>query len=91
MDTPALHFAHYANCGTNLQEIPTGKNAAGQLEGECSENDIPDVSPGGSNRNSKSDEEDDDDDSAAPRYAVGGAMWASVALVAAYQVAGSLL
>lgn len=92
MDTPALHFAHYANCGTNLQEIPKGKNAAGQFEGECSEDDVPDVSKGGSNGNSKSDEEEeDDDDSAAPRYAVGGAMWASVALVAVYQVAGPLL
>ena len=90
MDTPALHFAHYANCGTNLQEIPTGKNAAAQFEGECSEDDVPDVSKGGSNGNSKSDE-DDDDDSAAPRYAVGGAMWTSVALMVAYQVVGSVL
>lgn len=78
MDTPAIHFAHYANCGTNLQEIPEGKNAAAQFKGECSEDDIPN--------------ETEDDDSAASRYTVGGApMWLSVALVAAYHVAGPFL
>lgn len=92
MDTPALHFAHYANCGTNLQEIPTGDNAAARFEGECSEDDIPDVSKGDSNsKSNNSDDDDDDDDSAAPRYAIGGAMWTSVALVVVYQVVGSLL
>lgn len=77
MDTPAIHFAHYANCGTNLQEIPKGKNAVAQFKGECSIDDIPNETWA------------DDDDSAAPRYAVGGTfMWMSVALVAAYHIAG---
>ena len=77
MDTPAIHLAHYANCGTNLQEIPKGKNAAAQFKGECSESDIPNETWS------------DDDDSAAPRYAVGGAfVWMSVALVAACHIAG---
>lgn len=82
METPAIHFAHYANCGTNLQEIPKGKNAAAQFKGECSDDDIPsDVTT-----------DDDDDDSGSSRYAGGGpSMWMSVALIVAYQIAGPFL
>uniref|UniRef100_L2FRF4 Secreted aspartic proteinase n=1 Tax=Colletotrichum fructicola (strain Nara gc5) TaxID=1213859 RepID=L2FRF4_COLFN len=35
-ETPALHFAPYVNCGTNLQKIPLGANAAAKFSGECS-------------------------------------------------------
>ncbi|KAM0325178.1 hypothetical protein ACHAQA_007717 [Verticillium albo-atrum] len=35
MDTPALHFAPYVNCGTNLQMIPAGANATREFSGEC--------------------------------------------------------
>lgn len=35
VDSPALHFAQYVNCGTNLQAIPAGKNAAAGFTGEC--------------------------------------------------------
>ncbi|KAJ0336754.1 hypothetical protein COL154_013354 [Colletotrichum chrysophilum] len=34
-ETPALHFAPYVNCGTNLQKIPLGANAAAKFSGEC--------------------------------------------------------
>ncbi|KAJ0160119.1 Candidapepsin-2 [Colletotrichum tanaceti] len=34
-ETPALHFAPYVNCGTNLQKIPLGDNAAARFTGEC--------------------------------------------------------
>ncbi|TDZ31591.1 Candidapepsin-8 [Colletotrichum spinosum] len=34
-ETPALHFAPYVNCGTNLQKIPLGDNAAAGFKGEC--------------------------------------------------------
>ena len=84
MDTPAIHFAHYANCGTNLQEIPTGDNAAARFKGECSEDDIPSDASASDN--------DEDDEDAASHCAVGGSlMWVSVALVAAYHIAGPFL
>jgi hypothetical protein len=35
--TPALHFAAYANCGSNPQMIPAGANATRQFKGECTE------------------------------------------------------
>lgn len=83
MDTPAIHFAHYANCGTNLQEIPKGDNAAAQFKGECNEEDIP---------SDASASDDDDDEDAASLYAVGGSlMWVSAALVTAYHIAGPFL
>jgi hypothetical protein len=31
----AIHFAPYVNCGTNLQAIPVGMNAAAKIQGEC--------------------------------------------------------
>lgn len=34
-ETPALHFAPYVNCGSNLQKIPLGQNAAARFTGEC--------------------------------------------------------
>lgn len=34
-ETPALHFAPYVNCGSNLQKIPLGNNAAASFTGEC--------------------------------------------------------
>lgn len=37
LETPALHFAPYANCGSNPQMIPGGKNATRQFSGECAE------------------------------------------------------
>ena len=35
IDSGAIHFAPYVNCGTNLQAIPTGTNAAANFTGEC--------------------------------------------------------
>ncbi|KAL1900719.1 hypothetical protein Cpir12675_000855 [Ceratocystis pirilliformis] len=35
MDTPAIHFASYVNCGSNPQMIPPGANRAGQFKGQC--------------------------------------------------------
>ncbi|KAL5606712.1 hypothetical protein BROUX41_003108 [Berkeleyomyces rouxiae] len=35
MDTPAIHFAPFVNCGTNPQMIPTGPNQTSQFKGEC--------------------------------------------------------
>ncbi|GKT66530.1 eukaryotic aspartyl protease [Colletotrichum tofieldiae] len=34
-ETPALHFAPYVNCGSNLKKIPLGDNAAAKFSGEC--------------------------------------------------------
>ena len=58
MDSPSIHFAHYVNCGSNLQTIPKGKNAAASFIGECSQKDVDDA-------NNRSD--DDDEDNAACR------------------------
>ncbi|KAK1730082.1 eukaryotic aspartyl protease [Colletotrichum acutatum] len=44
-ETPALHFAPYNNCGSNLQKIPLGANAAAKFTGECSTS----TAPSGSN------------------------------------------
>ncbi|KAK2041498.1 eukaryotic aspartyl protease [Colletotrichum somersetense] len=34
-ETPALHFAPYVDCGSSLQKIPLGNNAAAKFTGEC--------------------------------------------------------
>ncbi|KAK1997437.1 eukaryotic aspartyl protease [Colletotrichum falcatum] len=49
-ETPALHFAPYVNCGSNLQMIPLGDNAAAKFTGECqaSSGDSGSSSSGGS-------------------------------------------
>ncbi|SPN99786.1 uncharacterized protein DNG_02638 [Cephalotrichum gorgonifer] len=94
LDTPALHFAHYANCGTNLQEIPKGKNTAGKFTGECGVEDIPSASSNGTSRRrvDGAADVDGDDDNAAPRYLInGGAMWMGVGLVVSYHAAWSFL
>lgn len=36
LETPALHFAPYVNCGSNLNMIPAGANATRKFSGECS-------------------------------------------------------
>jgi hypothetical protein len=93
MDTPALHFAHYANCGSNLQEIPPGKNAAAAFEGECTEEDI--INPGSrsdSGGSGGSGGDGDDDENAAPGQLVGAtSVWVTVALVAVGHVLASVL
>lgn len=35
MDTPAIHFAQYVNCGSNAHLIPAGANKTASFEGEC--------------------------------------------------------
>lgn len=49
-ETPALHFAPYVDCGSNLQMIPLGNNAAARFTGECpaSSNDGSGSGSGGS-------------------------------------------
>ncbi|KAF9871867.1 eukaryotic aspartyl protease [Colletotrichum karsti] len=50
-ETPALHFAPYVNCGTNLQKIPLGNNAAAKFTGECQAGSGNTGSSGGNNQN----------------------------------------
>ncbi|KAK1977058.1 eukaryotic aspartyl protease [Colletotrichum cereale] len=48
-ETPALHFAPYVDCGSNLQKIPLGDNAAAKFTGECQASSGGGGSGGGSN------------------------------------------
>jgi hypothetical protein len=51
VDTPALHFARYTNCGTNLQAIPAGQNAAAAFNGECTQSSGSSGSSGNGGKN----------------------------------------
>ncbi|PKS09377.1 hypothetical protein jhhlp_003991 [Lomentospora prolificans] len=82
LESPAIHFAQYANCGSNLQEVPAGTDAAARFEGECSKSDI--VGSGTESKGNSSG--GDGEDSAAGRNMIyRRGMWLSVGLVAAEQ------
>ncbi|ROT41722.1 candidapepsin-1 [Sodiomyces alkalinus F11] len=77
METPALHFAPYVNCGSNVRMIPPGLNATTEFTGECSSSDSGSGDGNGG---------DGDGDSAAGHLTPMRSLWAVVAgSMAAYQ------
>ncbi|OLN86099.1 Candidapepsin-8 [Colletotrichum chlorophyti] len=73
-ETPALHFAPYVNCGSNLQKIPLGANATARFTGECE---------GGSNSNNNNNG-NGNDENAAGRSVVN--MWLVAGALMAVQI-----
>ncbi|KAK2010080.1 eukaryotic aspartyl protease [Colletotrichum eremochloae] len=55
-ETPALHFAPYVDCGSNLQMIPLGDNAAAKFTGECQASSSGGSSSGGGSNNNNGQE-----------------------------------
>ncbi|KAG7111807.1 Candidapepsin-8 like protein [Verticillium longisporum] len=81
MDTPALHFAPYVNCGTNLQMIPAGANETQKFTGECDASEGNTSSSGNSNSGGGSNGGSSNGDSAAG-HLTPAAAWVAMAGVA---------
>ncbi|EEY15900.1 candidapepsin-1 [Verticillium alfalfae VaMs.102] len=81
MDTPALHFAPYVNCGTNLQMIPAGANETQKFTGECDASEGNTGSSGNSNSGGGSNGGSSNGDSAAG-HLTPAAAWVAMAGVA---------